>query len=77
VQYLINAGATTVGEIMPSRSRLQFIDGDQDPLAIFEQIRRIGHPRVPVYLDSEQNIVGCLFIESFLVWNENSAKRLH
>jgi len=75
VENLIKAGVTTVGEIMTPRSRLEFIDGSQSPVAIFEQIRTIGHPRVPVYLDTEDNIVGFLFVESFLDWNEAKAKK--
>ncbi len=72
VQNLIKAGVTTVGEIMTPRSKLEFVDGELDPQEIFKKLKNIGHPRVPVFIGSEDNIVGFFFIESFLEWNETS-----
>ena len=74
VQNLIQAGATTVGEIMTPRVKLEFIDGGNSSDEIFQRIRAIGHPRVPVYLESEDNILGFLYVESFLDWSETKAE---
>lgn len=66
VQSLLSAGATEVREIMTPRPEVFFMDGSLDAASVHKAFLQQQHPRVPVYSDNRDNIVGFLYVEDML-----------
>jgi len=56
----------TVDEIMRHRSQVEMIDADRSPDEILTQILASPHTRLPVYRDSDENILGVIHAKDLL-----------
>ncbi|MCA3481837.1 MAG: HlyC/CorC family transporter [Rhodobacter sp.] len=56
----------TVDEVMRHRSQIEMIDADRSPDEILTQILASPHTRLPVYRDSDENILGVIHAEDLL-----------
>ncbi len=56
----------TVDEIMHHRSEIDLIDLDLDPDALISRVLASSHSRLPLYRDSEENILGILHAKDLL-----------
>ena len=56
----------TVDEIMRHRSQVEMIDADRSPDDILTQILASPHTRLPVYRDSDENILGVIHAKDLL-----------
>lgn len=56
----------TVDEIMRHRRDIEMIDADQTPDAILTQVLGSSHTRLPVFRDSEENILGVVHSKDLL-----------
>ncbi len=50
----------TVGEIMIHRRQLEMVDTDMENSALIKQVFESSHTRLPLYKDSQDNVVGLL-----------------
>ncbi|MEQ8313219.1 MAG: hemolysin family protein [Gammaproteobacteria bacterium] len=76
VSNLIQASTKRVDEIMTHRSRVKFIDGSQSREDIRTQVARQRHPRVPVYRNNLDNVIGFLHVEDVLDWDPEQLETL-
>ena len=56
----------TVDEVMRHRSQIEMIDADRSPDEILTQILASSHTRLPVYRDSDENILGVIHAKDLL-----------
>jgi Mg2+/Co2+ transporter CorB len=56
----------TVDKIMRHRSQIEMIDADRSPDEILTQILASPHTRLPVYRDSDENILGVIHAKDLL-----------
>ncbi len=56
----------TVDEIMRHRRQIEMIDADQTPDAILTQVLASPHTRLPVFRDSDDNILGVIHAKDLL-----------
>lgn len=56
----------TVDEIMRHRRQIEMIDADQSPDAILTQVLSSPHTRLPVFRESEENILGIVHAKDLL-----------
>ena len=56
----------TVDEIMRHRSQVEMVDADRSPDEILTQILSSPHTRLPVYRDSDENILGVIHAKDLL-----------
>jgi len=56
----------TVDEVMRHRSQIEMIDADRSPDEILTQILASPHTRLPVYRDSDENILGVIHAKDLL-----------
>lgn len=56
----------TVDEIMRHRSQVEMVDADRSPDEILTQILASPHTRLPVYRDSDENILGVIHAKDLL-----------
>ncbi len=56
----------TVDEIMRHRRQIEMVDADQPPDAILTQVLSSPHTRLPVFRDSEENIIGVVHAKDLL-----------
>jgi len=66
IHNLLEAGDTEIVEIMTPRTRTKFISVTMDLREAVERFRDYQHPRVPVYKNSRDNLVGFLHAEDIL-----------
>lgn len=66
INNLIDAGSAAVTEIMVPRPQVRFIDATMPVPEMIERFRQLRHRRVPVYLETRDNIVGVLKEERVL-----------
>jgi CBS domain containing-hemolysin-like protein len=66
IYNLLEAGDTEIVEIMTPRTRTAFLDAEMSFSEIIEQFKAIEHPRVPVYRDHRDNLIGFLHAEDVL-----------
>ena len=62
----LDLNARTVDEIMRHRSQVEMIDADRSPGEILTQILASPHTRLPVYRDSDENILGVIHAKDLL-----------
>ena len=56
----------TVDEIMRHRRQIEMVDADKSPDAIITQVLASPHSRLPVYRDSDDNILGVIHTKDLL-----------
>jgi len=66
IESVLELGETTAKEIMTPRTDLIALDVNDDLPTVIETIRREGHPRVPVYEGSIDNIIGLVYAKDLL-----------
>ncbi|PID43568.1 MAG: hypothetical protein CSB48_05775 [Proteobacteria bacterium] len=66
IYNLLESGDTEIVEIMTPRTRIKFLNGEQPVAQLIEQFKRFRHPRVPVYLQHRDNVIGFLHAEDIL-----------
>ena len=62
----LDLGERTVDEIMHHRSLIDMIDLDLEPDALISQVLASSHSRLPVYRDTEENILGIIHAKDLL-----------
>jgi CBS domain containing-hemolysin-like protein len=63
IYNLLEAGDTEIVEIMVPRTQVHFLNVEMPVLELIETFRRYQHPRVPIYKDHHDNVVGFLHSE--------------
>jgi len=66
IDNLLEAGETEIVEIMTPRTRLNFLSIDMSVPEMIEHFKRFEHPRVPVFDDSIDNLVGFVHAEDVM-----------
>jgi putative hemolysin len=66
IYNLLEAGDTEIVEIMTPRTKTEFLDVQMDVPEMVERFRAYRHPRVPVYRNTRDNLVGFLHAEDIL-----------
>lgn len=62
----LDLGERTVDEIMRHRSAMDMIDADLDPDELVSRVLASSHSRLPVYRESEENILGIIHTKDLL-----------
>lgn len=62
----LDLGERTVDEIMRHRSEIDMIDVDLDPDELVSRVLASSHSRLPVYRDSDDNILGIIHAKDLL-----------
>lgn len=62
----LDLGQRTVQEIMKHRRQIEMIDADQSPDQIITQVLGSPHTRLPVFRDSDDNILGVVHAKDLL-----------
>jgi Mg2+/Co2+ transporter CorB len=62
----LDLGERTVDEIMRHRSNIDMIDADLDPDELVSKVLASSHSRLPVFRDSEENILGIIHTKDLL-----------
>lgn len=62
----LDLGERTVDEIMRHRRQIEMIDADQPPDRILDQVLNSPHTRLPVFRDSDDNILGVIHAKDLL-----------
>ncbi len=62
----LDLGERTVDEIMRHRSAIDMIDADLEPDELVSRVLASSHSRLPVYRDSEENILGIIHTKDLL-----------
>jgi CBS domain containing-hemolysin-like protein len=70
IHGLISAGATEVREIMTPRAQMTFIDGSSSNAEIRANFLAKRRTRAPVFIGNRDNVVGFLYVEDLLDWND-------
>ena len=66
IYNLLEAGDTEVVEIMTPRTRTAFLNADMTVPELVERFRQHRHPRVPVFREHRDNLVGFVHAEDVL-----------
>lgn len=66
IYSIFDLGDTLAREIMVPRIDIVAVEADQSPREVMRKIMDAGHSRVPVYLDTIDNIVGILYVKDLL-----------
>ena len=66
IDNLLEASETEIVEIMTPRTRTRFLSADMTVPEMVAEFRRIKHPRVPVYRQHRDNLVGFVHAEDIL-----------
>jgi len=66
IYNLLEAGDTEIVEIMTPRTKTDFLNEEMDVPEMVERFRSYQHPRVPVFRDTRDNLVGFLHAEDIL-----------
>ncbi len=66
IYNLLEAGDTEVVEIMTPRTRTAFLNAEMSVPEIVELFRKFRHPRIPVYRQHRDNLVGFVHAEDIL-----------
>jgi len=66
IHNLLEAGDTEIVEIMTPRTRVNFLDADMPIVEMIQEFREYRNPRVPVFRDHRDNLVGFLHAEDIL-----------
>jgi len=66
VYNLLSAGSTEIVEIMIPRTRTQFLNADWPLEQIIDRARQYRHNRLPVFRNSQDNIIGILHSEDLV-----------
>ena len=66
IDNLLAAGSTEVVEIMIPRTRVDFVEANQDMSQIVERVRQIRRQRIPVYRGHRDTLVGMLHAEDLV-----------
>ena len=66
IYNLLEAGDTEVVEIMTPRTRTAFLNADMTVPEMIERFRNYRHPRVPVFREHRDNLVGFVHAEDVL-----------
>jgi CBS domain containing-hemolysin-like protein len=66
IYNLLEAGDTEVVEIMTPRTRTAFLDAEMSVPEMVERFRTFKHPRVPVFRQHRDNLVGFIHAEDVL-----------
>jgi Mg2+/Co2+ transporter CorB len=66
IYHLLDASVTEVVQIMTPRTRVAFINGDQELSEIIQDFTWIRHSYVPVYRKHRDNVIGFLHLEDIL-----------
>ena len=66
IYNLLEAGDTEVVEIMTPRTRTAFLNADMTVPEMVERFRSYRHPRVPVFREHRDNLVGFVHAEDIL-----------
>ncbi|MGB5440632.1 MAG: hemolysin family protein [Gammaproteobacteria bacterium] len=66
IYNLLEAGDTEVVEIMTPRTRTAFLNADMTVPEMIERFRTYRHPRVPVFREHRDNLVGFVHAEDVL-----------
>lgn len=62
----LDLGHRTVDEIMRHRRQIEMVDADQTPEQILTQVLASAHTRLPVFRDSDDNILGVIHAKDLL-----------
>ena len=81
VNGYIVAGSTEVREIMTPRDQVAFLDASRPAAEIRAQFLALRHPRVPLFVDHPDHVVGILHVEDVIDWSPDEdpdvESRLH
>ena len=66
IDNLLEAGETEIVEIMTPRTRVNFLSADMNVPEMVEKFRQYRHPRVPVFRDHRDNLVGFVHAEDIV-----------
>ncbi|GAB4423590.1 MAG: hemolysin family protein [Anaerolineae bacterium] len=66
IYSIFDLGDTLAREIMVPRIDIVGVEADQSPRNVMRKIMDAGHSRVPVYVDTIDNIVGILYVKDLL-----------
>jgi Mg2+/Co2+ transporter CorB len=62
----LDLGHRTVEEIMRHRRQIEMVDADKSPDQIIDQVLASPHTRLPIYRDSDENILGVVHAKDLL-----------
>ncbi len=66
IDNLLESGETEIVEIMTPRTRIKFLSADMNVPEMVERFREYRHPRVPVFCDHRDNLVGFVHAEDII-----------
>ena len=66
IENIVEFRSTDVGEVMTPRTDIEGIEMTDDLEAIREFIVRVGHSRIPVYIDNLDHIRGVLYVKDLI-----------
>lgn len=66
IDNVLEASETDIYRIMTPGPRIQFLDADLPVTEIIERFRAYRHPRIPVYKDHWDNVIGFIHSENIL-----------
>ncbi|MCL2330084.1 MAG: hemolysin family protein [Phycisphaerae bacterium] len=70
IQSVLEFRDTSVNEIMTPRTEIVALSADATPEAAKELITQSGHSRIPIYIETIDNIQGVLYAKDLLRWDE-------
>ena len=74
LEGIVRFGKTEACQIMTPRIEVQAIDADSNFQEVLEVILEAGYSRIPVFEDSQDNVIGILYIKDLLNYlNEDEA----
>jgi putative hemolysin len=65
---VVRFGDLTVGQIMTPRTDVEAIEMTNDLGALIRQVREVKHSRIPVYLESIDQIQGLFYVKDLMLW---------
>ena len=66
IDNLLESGETEIVEIMTPRTRVRFLSADMSVPEMVDKFREYKHPRVPVFRDHRDNLVGFVHAEDII-----------
>jgi gliding motility-associated protein GldE len=66
LEGIVRFGKTEACQIMTPRVEVEAIDAESNVKEVFEFILEAGYSRIPVYKDSQDNVIGILYIKDLL-----------
>ena len=66
LEGIVRFGKTEAGQIMTPRVEVDAIDSESSIKEVFAFILEAGYSRIPVYKDSQDNVIGILYIKDLL-----------